>query len=214
MIVERYNEAAALAYLMEPTVSTRSCILVKPEDTILRIVVDTMEHTVDGNLFSPAPFVKLGAVTSGDGEAADTMQIIMDGKDMIVEQPETPETILQKIVANRLRDRPIMVGRMVLNVDNPRIAIGLIPDFVGFIDNVKLGDDEGPVLNIGCASYRGFAARRPIRYHSDTDHQSRFPGDEAANGSIKWNSKDAGAGSAGPSNIGRQIGFGFISGVF
>lgn len=216
MIVERYNETAAYAALDEPFIETRICVSIQPETEIFRFVKDVTEITVerageDDWLFHPVPYADFSPITSGDGRAADTGTITLDGANIISHDPsQTVDSVLQSILAFPLRDRPIQVGLMVLNIETLEV-IGLIPQFVGFVDNVPLSRDKssGSMLEINMASFRAYAQRRIARSYSDTDHQSRFPGDRAARwisdavfrgGKYAWNSESArGSGSGGGS---------------
>ena len=204
MIVERFNEAGALAALDQPFISTRLCVSVQPETEILRFIKDSSEVTVNGLLFEPVPYAEFSPIFSGDGATADTTTITLDGRNMVVAGDETPDTILQRVLARPLRDRPIQIGLIVLNT-NTFEPIGLIPQFVGIIDNAPFSrrKDERSAdarIEINLASFRVFAQRRIARTYSDTDHTLRFPGDRAARwisdtvfrlGRYAWNKEGA-----------------------
>jgi len=218
MLVERYNEAAAIAALSEPVINTRLCVSVQPETEIFRFSNDrdpiTVERTGETDwLFNPVPYADFSAINSGDGRIADTTSIILDGADITAKDGYSIDTVLLSILAFPLRDRPIQIGLLVLDPDDGE-PIGLIPKFIGFIDNAPFErekDERGAnvKLTINCASFRAYAQRQFARTYSDTDHQSRFPGDRACQwisdavfrkGKYPWNSESAtGSGSGGGS---------------
>ena len=222
MIVDTHNEVAARAALLDPLMETRICVSVQPEDEILRFVNDTGGIVVNGNLYGPVPYAEFSDVTSGVGRVADTMTITLDGDSMIVPSDETPDSVLQDVLTHPLRDRPISVGLIVLNPVTME-AIGIVPQMVGFIDQVPFTRDkrDGSKLEITVASYRAYSQRRIARTYSDTDHRTRFPGDGAAKWitnvifrgrTFPWNSTTATSrGSTGgvsrpiPQDIGRSI---------
>ena len=209
MLVERYNEAEALSLLSNPIISTRVCVSVRPETEVFRFVKDTTQLTLDRGeqedwVFNPVPYAEFSPVSSGDGRAADTTTITMDGSDIVAKDGHSVDTVLQDILAFPLRDRPIQIGLLVLNTETQR-PVGVIPQFIGFIDNVpfsreKTADTVDVMLEINCASFRAFAQRRFTRMYSNTDHQTRFPGDGACKwisdtvfrrGKYAWNSESA-----------------------
>lgn len=220
MLFEEYEQAAAMAALDEPQISTRIAISVKPEDTVYRMVVDTAEIDVGGMVFSPVPFLKVSNISSGEGQGADTGTITMDGREMISPPATSTEQVLQNIMAYPLRDRPVQIGLLVLNVETKQ-AIGLIPQFVGIIDRAVLERTKGEasILTVSIASYRAYAQRRVQRLYSHTDHSARYPGDGFLKhlsdnvfraGKYAWNSQTAagsgagrGAGRGGGGLIGR-----------
>lgn len=185
MIDNAYNEAAAYTALAEGVIETRLTVSVKPESTIYNFVKDAASLEVDGDTFDPVPYVEFSSISSGQGQSADTMDITLDGQNIIsTDDAWTVDQVLQSILDNDLRDRPISVGLVVLNPDTHAV-IGLIPQFIGFIDNVPLDRPRGEPskLTIKCSSYRAYAQRRVARVHSNSDHQARFgSSDEAA----KW----------------------------
>jgi hypothetical protein len=226
-LVERYNEAAALLALDSDFIETRIVVSIQPEDTVYRYTRDTRDSLVDTWLFTALPYFDVGSISSSDGSVADTMTITMDGADMVTVPYETPDSVLQTIISYPLRDRPIQVGLLVLDPDT-RAVIGLIPQFVGFVDNVPLLRDRNTresKLEFNCASFRAYAQRRVARTYSDTDHQSRFVGDGGLkwmsdavfrNGKYAWNTTSAtgaGAGSGGGGGL-LGIGFGFVAKLF
>lgn len=179
MLIEEHNTAAALTALGEPAIETRLCVSVKPESTVMRFVRDNVELDINGNTFNPVPFAEFDPISSGDGSVADTTKIVLDGKYLLTTDDNNPTDIFRSIIAYPLRDRPIQIGLAVLNVDT-KAVIGLIPQFVGFIDNAPLvRAKDNARLEINCASFRAYAQRRVARTYSDTDHRSRFPGDGA-----------------------------------
>jgi len=214
MLVERHNEAAALEALSAPFINTRLCVSIQPETEVFRFVNDAgqilMERPGDDDwLFHPVPYAQFSSVNSGDGRVADTTSIVLDGADIVAGDGHTVDGVLQTILEFPLRDRPIQIGLLVLDVETS-VPIGLIPQFIGFVDNVpfsreKSSDDISVRLEINCASFRAYAQRQFIRTYSDTDHQSRFPGDGACKhisdavfrrGKYAWNSESAvGSGS-------------------
>lgn len=183
MLIEEWNSQAAYDALMEPAYDTRVCVSVKPDGAILRFVRDAGEITAGPYSFGPVPYARIGAITSGAGSVADTTQITLDGSAMTEAGIPDPDSVLQSILNYTLRDRPIQIGLIVLNVDTKE-PIGLIPKFVGFVDSSGLDRDKktGPKMVIELASYRGFARRRVQRTYSYTDHITRFAGDHA----LKW----------------------------
>lgn len=202
MIVEAVNKQLAFDSLSGDFYNTRLCVSVKPENEVFRFVADTTNHVVGGLDFGPVPYAEFSEITSGDGNSADTMTITLDGSKMIVPDGTTPDSVLLDVLNRPLRDRPIQVGLIALDFDTDE-PIGLIPRFVGFIDNAPLTRSKtgGSVLDINCVSFRGFASRRiPVTY-SDTDHVTRFPGDRSARhindvvrrgGTYQWNSETGG----------------------
>lgn len=178
MLFESHNEAGAIAALSDPQISTRIAVSVQPETQIYRMVVDTAEIAVGGMTFSPVPFLKISNISSGEGQGADTGTITMDGREMLSPPSTSTEQVLQNILSYPLRDRPIQIGLLVLNVET-KIAIGLIPQFVGIIDRSVLERSRGEasVLTVNIASYRAYAQRRVQRLFSHTDHGARYPGD-------------------------------------
>lgn len=191
MLVERYNEAAAIAALDDPIISTRICVSIKPETEIFRFVKDTglitMERVGDDDwLFNPVPYAEFAPISSGDGRSADTTAITMDGADIIAKDGYDVDSVLQSILAFPLRDRPIQIGLLVLNTETQE-PIGVIPQFIGLVDNVPFTREKTDKmanvrLEINCVSFRAYAQRQFARTYSDTDHRARFPGD----GACKW----------------------------
>jgi hypothetical protein len=182
MLIERYNETAALAALAEESIETRVCVSVQPTDTVYRFVRDNVGYTLNGWDFEPVPFAQFDPIASDDGSVADTTTITLDGKYFLTVTDNDPSDVFRTVLQHPLRDRPIQIGLLVLNTDTKE-AIGVIPQFVGFIDNAPLTrSKDSAILEINCASFRAFAQRRVTRTYSDTDHRSRFPGD----GACKW----------------------------
>lgn len=214
MLVERYNEAAAIIALSDPMISTRICVSVQPETEVFRFVKDASDILVerpgeDDWLFHKVPYAEFSAINSGDGRSADTTTITLDGADIIAGDGHSVDGVLQSILEFPLRDRPIQIGLLVLNIETQE-PIGVVPQFIGFIDNVPFSrektETEATVkLEINCASFRAYAQRQFARTYSDTDHQARFPGDRACRwisdavfrgGKYAWNSESArGSGS-------------------
>lgn len=216
MIFEEVNREAALAALDGPFINTRLCVTIRPDTQTYRFVNDTQQIDMNGLIFEPVPYAQFTPVSSGDGRVADTMTITFDGSNIVSVSPgQTVDAVLQSILAFPLRDRPVQVGLLVLDEQNT--PIGLLAQFVGFVDNVPLDRNNRvePVLEFNLASFRAFAARRTARTYSDTDHTSRFPGDRACrwiadtvfrNGKYSWNSETGtgagtGGGSSGSYNI-------------
>ncbi len=206
MIVESYNEAGALDALMEPYISTRICFSVKPEAEIFRFVKDASQMELDGKTYHPVPYAEFSNIASGDGQAADTGSITLDGANIISHSEQSVDEVLQSLLEFPLRDRPVQIGLIVLNTET-MAPIGLIPQFVGFIDQAPLEvNDSGSRLDIHVASFRAYAQRQVARTYSDTDHQARFPGDKALRwisdavfrgGKYAWNSTSARGSGAG-----------------
>lgn len=182
MLLERYNETAALAALAEEAIETRIVVSVQPTDTVYRFVADSVAYSINGWDFEPVPYAEFDPISSDDGSVADTTTITLDGKYFLTATDNNPTDIFRNVVNHPLRDRPIQIGLLVLNVDTKE-AIGVIPQFVGFIDNAPLTrSKDSAMLEIHCASFRAYAERRVTRTYSDTDHRTRFPGD----GACKW----------------------------
>lgn len=207
MLVERHNEAAALAALAQEAIETRVVVSVKPSDTIYRFVRDNVAYSLNGWNFEPVPFAEFDPISSDDGSVADTTKITLDGKYFLTASDDNPTDVFRNVLQHPLRDRPIQIGLLVLNTDTKE-AIGLIPQFVGFIDQAPLSrNKDSAILEINCASFRAYAQRRVARTYSNTDHQSRFPGDGAAkwiadavfrSGKYAWNRvTGSGSGSTG-----------------
>lgn len=211
MLVERVNEAAALAALNLPMVSTRLCISIKPEDTIFRFTNDTSNITVGGKEFVSTPYMQFSDINSGGGRSADTMTVTLDGAHIVNKSAieagvsQLIDQALLSIVSLPLRDRPVQCGTIVLNVETGQ-PIGLIPDFVGFVDGIPFNreKDEGGSgssrLDMNIASFRAFSQRQYARVYSETDHLARFPLDRCArwisdavfrNSKYPWNETSA-----------------------
>lgn len=201
MLFESYEQAAALAALDGPQISTRIAVSVKPENEVYRMVVDTAQINVGSMMFSPVPFLKVSNITSGEGQGADTGTITMDGREMLSPPSTSTEAVLQNIMSYPLRDRPIQIGLLVLNVET-KAAIGLIPQFVGIIDRAVMerSKSDASVLTVSIASYRAYAQRRVQRLYSHTDHSARYPNDGFLkhlsdtvfrSGKYAWNSMQA-----------------------
>ncbi len=184
MLGTSYNETQALSALSASVIETRLCVSVKPDDEIYNFVYDSSPLTVDGEDYNPLPYVIFSSITSGDGRAADTMQITLDGQHLVTNDDAwTVDSVFQEMLNRNLRDRPMSVDLAVLNPETFEV-IGMVPQFVGFIDNVPLERPKGEPsrLIFNCSSYRAYSQRRVARVHSNSDHQTRFPGDGAA----KW----------------------------
>jgi hypothetical protein len=209
MLVEKHNVDAALAALSGDFIDTRLCVSVQPEDEIFRFIVDNSELTINNWLFEPVPYAEFDAITSADGAVADTTTITLDGSHMEGGFDDDPDDILQRVLTYPLRDRPIQIGLLVINFETNE-PIGLIPQFVGFIDNAPLMRERKPTssnskLLFNLVSFRAYAQRRVARLYSDTDHVSRFPLDRCARwisdvvfklGKYSWNRDDAQGGGA------------------
>ena len=213
MLFEEYETEAALAALDAPQISTRIAVSVKPEDVVHRMVVDTAEIDVGGMVFSPVPFLRISNITSGEGQGADTGTITLDGREMLTPPSTSTEDVLQSLMSYPLRDRPLQIGLLVLNVETKQ-AVGLIPQFVGIIDRAVLErrKDAASTLTVTIASYRAYAQRRVQRLYSHTDHQARHPGDGFLKhlsdnvfraGKYAWNSQTAAGSGAGRGGGGR-----------
>lgn len=206
MIMESYNETAALAALSDSFISTRICFSVKPETEIFRFVKDTHALELDGKTYHPVPYAEFSDISSGDGQAADTGTITMDGANMVSNSDQSVDQVLQSLLAFPLRDRPVQIGLIVLNTQT-HAPIGLIPQFVGFVDRVPFEvRQQGSRLEIQIASFRAFARRRIARTYSDTDHETRFDQDRSLRwisdavfrgGKYAWNSISARGSGAG-----------------
>lgn len=215
MLFEDYETEAALAALDAPQISTRIAIAVKPEDVVYRMVVDTAEIDVGGLVYSPVPFLKISNITSGEGQGADTGTITLDGREMLSPPSTSTEAVLQNLMSYPLRDRPLQIGLLVLNVETKQ-AVGLIPQFVGIIDRAVLErrKDQASTLTVNIASYRAYAQRRVQRLYSHTDHLARHPGDGFLKhlsdnvfraGKYAWNSQTATGSGAGRGGGGRGL---------
>jgi len=206
MIVEAINQEAAIAALMEPSISTRICFSIKPEDQIYRFVKDTIKMTLAGEIYHPVPYAEFSNIASGDGQAADTGTITLDGANIVSHTAQSVDQVLQSLLNFSLRDRPVQIGLIVLNVETME-PIGLIPQFVGFVDQAPFEvTEQASKLDIHVASFRAYAQRRIARTYSDTDHQTRFPGDKSLRwisdavfrgGKYAWNSMSATGSGAG-----------------
>lgn len=207
MLIERRNETAALEALNAPQISTRIAVSVQPEDIVYHMVVDTSEIIMEDLTFSPVPFLKVSNITSGEGQGADTGTVTLDGREMLSPPSTSTEAVLQSIMGHSLRDRPVQIALLVLNVETKE-AIGLIPQFVGIIDRAVLErkKSEASVLTVQIASYRAYAQRRVQRLYSNTDHNARYPGDGILkhlsdtvfrSGKYAWNSQQATGSGAG-----------------
>ena len=226
MIVDRYNEAGAIEALSRNHINTRVCVTVRPEGQTFRFVrearVMTLERDGDTPLvFNPIPYVEFTPVSSGDGSVADTLTVTFDGQAITAQGQNTVDDVLQSLLQFPLRDRPIQVGLLVLDT-NTHKPIGIIPQFIGFIDNVpfsreKTNDETSVKLEFHLASFRAYATRQFVRTYSDTDHTTRFPGDRAArhisnavfrNGKYAWNQVGSygGGGSGGSDSSGGLFG--------
>lgn len=179
-IYEAHGAAAIDAALLKPIIETRIAVNVRPGNQTLRFIKDTMSQTLGGNKWEPVAWAEFNGISLGQGLVPDTAQITLDGRSFIDPASETPDTVLQNVLNETLRDRPIQIGIMVLDPDT-KDALGLKPEFVGTIDNAKFDrpDGEAGKVLIDCTSIRGFAARRTARIYSETDHLTRFPGDDA-----------------------------------
>lgn len=207
MIFESFNVTAAEAALSSPFVSRRNAVSVRPDSEIFRFVADTVPMSFNGWNFEEIAFAEFANINSGDGSVADTTSITLDGSHIVTELPDTPDSILQSVLQYNLRDRPIQISTIVLDgtIAQP---IGLIPEFVGFIDSVEFSrsinrNSGSGRLKINIVSFRAFAKRRVPRTYANTDHMQRFPDDMSLrwlsenvfrSGKFAWN-KDAGTGS-------------------
>jgi len=210
-----YQTAHQRLWLEHPSRSgeTNSALSDRHQREIFRMVVDTAEIMVGDMLFAPVPFLKVSNISSGEGQSADTGTITMDGREMLSPPSVSTETVLQNLMSYPLRDRPLQIGLLVLDLET-KTAIGLIPQFVGIIDRAVLERNKGEasVLTVSIASYRAYAQRRVQRLYSHTDHQTRYPGDGFLKhlsdtvfraGKYAWNSQQAtgsGAGRGGGGN--------------
>ena len=202
MIVTGWQEDDAFAALAADRIETRLTFSVKPVSTVYNFVRDAAEITVNDVVYNAVPYAEFSDIASSDGQSADTMEITLDGQNIISNDESWPvDSVLQSILGNDLRDRPMAVSLAVLNPDT-HVVIGLIPQFIGIIDNVPLNRPKGSpsALTVKCSSYRTYSQRRVRRVHSNSDHQSRFPGDEAAkwissivfrSGQFPWNKTNA-----------------------
>ena len=207
MLVERFQEAAALAALDEPHISSRICVSVKPGDgNVYRMVNDTVERTVNGAVFAARPIARFSPITTGAGQAADTMVITLDSGDY-ANDPGDIENIFQGAIAYALRDRPIQVGEIVLDPETHAI-VGLIPRFVGLVDSVHFNrsPEDGATFEVSLISFRAVRARREPRVYGDVDQNAAYPGDNSMrfisdavvrNGKYKWNGTEGGGRASG-----------------
>lgn len=215
MIVESYNESAALTALNSSFIDTRITVSVQPETEIFRFVKDTHEKVIpqtgDDWIYHPVPYSEFSPISSGDGQTADTGTITLDGNYFLESDRQLVDDVLQSILQFPLRDRPIQIGLMVLNPETKEV-IGLIPQFVGFVDNTPMTREKGEptIVEFIMASFRAYARRLVARTNSDTDHATRFPGDRSARwisdsvfrrGKYPWNTTSA-SGSGGGSGGG------------
>lgn len=207
MIVESFNVVGALAALDAPYIETRMCLSIKPETTIFRFVNDTAPASVNGWDFEPAPYAEFSGINTQPGRAADSMTVVIDGRNLVSPLPVAPDQILHDIQSRSLRDRPVHVGLMVLDTST-HMPVGIISEFIGQVDNskVKYGRDKGVFFEMKLVSARAVAHRRVAATYSNTGHQTRFPGDEALKwmadavyrgGKYPWNSSAATAVSGG-----------------
>lgn len=216
MIIDRYNEQAALAALEEPFIETRVAVSVKPEDEIMRFVQDVQWYSVNGWDYGPVPYAEFDDFMSGSGGVPDTTIITLDSRNIEM-LTGTADEMLQSVLDKPLRDRPIAISILVLNTETKEV-IGVIPRFVGIIDSATLTREKeaGARLEISTLSYRAFVNRRTPRVYGDTDHGTRFPGDRSMKwisdvvhrrGKYRWNSAEGAADySINPSRLRADIG--------
>lgn len=222
MIIDNYNQAEAIAALSKSHINTRVCVTVKPEGEVFRFVREAATMTLerDGDtplIFHPVPYAEFAPISSGDGRVADTTTITFNGADITSQGMDSVDSVLQSILEFPLRDRPIQIGLLVLDADTHK-PIGIIPRFIGFIDNVPFSREKTNqvaevMLEFNLVSFRAYAQRQFVRTYSDTDHRTRFPGDGAAkhisnavfrNGKYAWNQESAtGAGGIAGGGGGR-----------
>ena len=198
MIVDKTGYDEAIEALSDDMISTRDCVSVTLADgTVKRFVIDTVPQSLSGNSYVEVPAGEIEAIALGAGDLADSAKIHLDGAAFTTANG-TPDELLIALMATPLRDRPIQVSTMVLNVLT-NTAIGLIPIFVGFVDQTNLdrsNREEGSLWTLMAASYRAFARRLPERVYTHNDHQQRWPGDGLlrnladtvfTNGVARWN---------------------------
>lgn len=213
-IYQAINAAAVEAALFEPVIETRVAVNIRPGTVTHRFVQDTIAHTLGGDTWEPVPWAVFENIELGGGTVPDIATIRLDGRRFYDPASDTPDTALQNIVLEDLRDRPIQIGLIVLDPET-KDPIGLKPEFVGFVDNVKLAGGAASQVVLQCISLRAYATRRTARVYSDTDHKARFPGDGALNqlsdvvfrrAKYSWNSENAqGGGIPGGGNNNARI---------
>ena len=215
-LVDKVNEAAAWAALSEDNVSWRIALRATLADgTHRRLVRDSVAQTVGGEDYSAVPFVDFSDFASGQGEAADVLTIRLTAAPMVEAglRDDTANAIISDLVGTELRDRPIQVSYIVLDVNTAQ-PIGLIPVFIGFVDSGKMFlEDGGRVYELRVGSYRAYAQKRPVWVYSNVDHRQLFPNDgffkhhaDAVNRSrqIPWNTTSGGSTSSRTGGSGRR----------
>jgi len=198
LIVDKTGYDAAIAALSEDMISTRDCVAVTLADgTVKRFIIDTVPQTLDGNLYVEVPAGEIESLALGAGTLADSAKIHLDGA-AFTTADGTPDELLIALMATPLRDRPIQISTMVLDVIS-NSPIGLIPIFVGFVDQTNLdrsNREEGSLWTLSAASYRAYSRRLPERVYTHNDHQQRWPADGLlrnladtvfTNGVARWN---------------------------
>jgi len=178
--VDRVNEAASWAALGQDSVSWRIALRVTLVDgTHRRIVRDSLRHIVGGQIYSPVPYVEFADFASGQGTAADVVTVKMSAAPMVRAglREDTANTIITDLVGTELRDRPVQISYIVLDVNTAK-PIGLIPVFIGFVDSGRMMlEDDGREYELRIGSYRAFSRKRPTWTYSDEDHRQLFPND-------------------------------------
>lgn len=179
-LVDRVNEAQAWSALDKDTVSWRIAYRVTlPDGTHKRLIRDAVEQTIDGQYYNPVPFVQFTDFASGQGEAADVLNVRMTAAPMIEAglRDDVANTIISDLVSLELRDRPVQVSYVVLDVNTAEVE-GMFPVFVGFVDSGRMFlEGGGREYEQRVGSYRAFVEKRAAWVYSDEDHQLLYPAD-------------------------------------
>lgn len=203
LLVERVNEAAAKSALADPEVSSRLAVRIDLSDGPRRFVIDSLSQTVDGEDYAALPFVAVSEYGSQAGQLADVVTLAMDGGPLLEAGLDggMVSSIIETLTTVEMRDRPVQISRLVLNV-NTAAPIGLFPVFFGFVDSGEYKGDTAPVFEMRVSSFRAYARRQPVRRISDEDHQQRWPDDRlfkylastvATGRVIPWNTTNGGS---------------------
>ncbi len=208
-VVDKVNESAAWEALGAANYSRRVAIRVTLADgTQKRMITDSIGQAVGGHYYHPVPFIQYSNFASGQGTAADVLTIRLSAASMVAAAlgDSLANSIVADLVGVQLRDRPVQVSYIVLDV-NTAEPIGLIPVFVGFADNGRMiNEEDGRVYELRVASYRAYAEKRPKWVYGDDHHRQLFPGDgffkhhaDAVNRGLQipWNTTTGGGSSGG-----------------
>jgi hypothetical protein len=202
--------------LGEESVSTRITVGIDIDGTIYRFVHENNSLTVDGETYSAVPYAQFSPIVSSTGDVSDTCSIILesiyftDGAGSNVGQQ-----VIRDIMSYDLLKCPVQIGEVVLNTDTLEV-IGLIPKFVGVVDNTPYSstiEDDGVVkseIKLSLISYRTLPKRRVPSFYSDVDHSRRFTNDRSLrhisdavfrNGRYRWNTTTGGQGGVGGGSL-------------